>query len=98
MFSFKIVFKDRFIISILITIVLLVLVIFGFIFNNNGNFFPSYFVYIDSSSDPNQINYNITNSLNIQNIATKIVQVGDISIAYKIFGNDKPILLISMLL
>jgi pimeloyl-ACP methyl ester carboxylesterase len=35
------------------------------------------------------------NSLNIQNIPAKKVQVGDIDIAYKVFGKCDPILLIS---
>src|ERR1051326_3247646 len=35
------------------------------------------------------------NSLNIQNIPAKKVQVGDIDIAYKVFGKGDPILLIS---
>ncbi len=35
------------------------------------------------------------NTLNIQDIPTKKVRVGDIDIAYKIFGNGEPILLIN---
>jgi len=35
------------------------------------------------------------NSLNVQNVPAKKVQVGDIDIAYKIFGKGDPILLIS---
>ena len=38
---------------------------------------------------------NITNSLDIQSIPAKKVHVGDIDIAYKIFGKGDPILLIS---
>ena len=44
---------------------------------------------------PNQINSNIRNSLDIQSIPSKKVHVGDIDIAYKIFGKGDPILLIS---
>jgi hypothetical protein len=36
-----------------------------------------------------------SNSLNLQNIPSKKVQVGDINIAYKVFGKGDPILLIS---
>ena len=41
------------------------------------------------------MNSNVTNSLNIQNIPLKKVHVGDIDIAYKMFGKGEPILLIS---
>jgi hypothetical protein len=40
-----------------------------------------------------QMNSNVTNSLNIQNIPVKKVHVGDIDIAYKMFGKGYPILL-----
>src|SRR5918912_3531196 len=45
----------------------------------------------------NQMNAskNNTKLLNIQNIPAKIVPVGDIDIAYKIFGKGEPFLLIS---
>src|SRR5215469_14064018 len=46
-------------------------------------------------SDPNQMNSNITSSVNIQDIPLKKVRVGDIDIAYKMFGKGEPILLIS---
>jgi pimeloyl-ACP methyl ester carboxylesterase len=42
-----------------------------------------------------EINPNVTNSLNIQNIPVKKVHVGDIDIAYKTIGKGYPILLIS---
>ncbi|HJT84090.1 MAG TPA: alpha/beta hydrolase [Nitrososphaeraceae archaeon] len=43
-----------------------------------------------------QINSNITkNSINVQNILTKKVHVGDIEIAYKTFGKGEPIILIN---
>jgi pimeloyl-ACP methyl ester carboxylesterase len=41
---------------------------------------------------PDQMNFNITN---IQNIPVKKVHVGDIDIAYKVFGKGDPFLLIS---
>ena len=44
---------------------------------------------------PDQINPNITSSLKVQNITAKKVHVGDIDIAYKVFGKGDPILLIS---
>jgi uncharacterized alpha/beta hydrolase family protein len=46
-------------------------------------------------SDPNQMNSNTTSSVNIQDIPLKKVRVGDIDIAYKMFGKGEPILLIS---
>lgn len=46
-------------------------------------------------SDPNQVNSNTTSSVNIQNIPLKKVRIGDIDIAYKMFGKGEPILLIS---
>jgi pimeloyl-ACP methyl ester carboxylesterase len=48
-----------------------------------------------SQSDPDQMNSNTTNSVNIQDIPTKKVHVGDIDIAYKTFGKGDPILLIN---
>jgi pimeloyl-ACP methyl ester carboxylesterase len=46
-------------------------------------------------SDPNQMNSNTTSSVNIQDIPLKKVRVGDIDIAYKMFGKGEPILLIT---
>ena len=46
------------------------------------------------SSDMNNNNNN-TNSLNIQDLPIKKVHVGDIDIAYKVFGKGDPILLIN---
>jgi pimeloyl-ACP methyl ester carboxylesterase len=50
-----------------------------------------------ASSQASQVNSdkNNANSLNVQNIAAKKVEVGDIDIAYKFFGKGDPILLIS---
>ena len=58
--------------------------------SNTSYFGTSNFVY----GQPDQMNSNITNSLNIQNIPVKKVHVGDIDIAYKMFGKGDPILLL----
>jgi len=50
--------------------------------SNNSGFGTTNLVY----GQPDQKNFNITNSPNIQNIAIKKVHVGDIDIAYKVFG------------
>ena len=44
---------------------------------------------------PDQTNSNTTNSLNLQDIPLEKVHVGDIDIAYKMFGKGEPILLIN---
>jgi pimeloyl-ACP methyl ester carboxylesterase len=46
-----------------------------------------------SQSDPDQMNSNTTNSVNIQEIPLEKVRVGDIDVAYKMFGKGDPILL-----
>lgn len=46
-------------------------------------FSPTHFAY----GQPDQMNSNNTNSLNVQNIPAKKVHVGDIDIAYKAFGS-----------
>src|ERR687889_1797228 len=46
-----------------------------------------------SQSDQDQINSNTTKSVNIQDIPLEKVRVGDIDIAYKMFGKGEPILL-----
>jgi hypothetical protein len=90
--------KNRFIISILITTFVFVLVIFGSVVsNNNGYIVVSHFIF---SQPPysHQIKSNITNSANMKDIATEKVHIEDIDIAYKIFGNGEPILLIGVFL
>jgi hypothetical protein len=57
----------------------------------NNYFGPYRFVY----GQPNQMNANITNSLNIESISSKKVHVGDIDIAYKSFDKGDALLLIS---
>ena len=59
--------------------------------SNNSYFGTSNLAYGQSD----QMNSNVTNSLNIQNIPVKKVHVGDIDIAYKTFGKGDPILLVS---
>jgi pimeloyl-ACP methyl ester carboxylesterase len=46
-----------------------------------------------SQSDQDQMNSNTTNSVNIQDIPLEKVRVGDIDVAYKMFGKGEPILL-----
>src|SRR5215211_8083697 len=48
-----------------------------------------------SKSDPDQMNSNTTNSVNLQDIPLEKVRVGDIDVAYKMFGNGDPIILFS---
>lgn len=55
---------------------------------SNNSFFGN-LVY----GQPDQVNSNITNSVNIQNIQLKKVHVGDIDIAYKMLGKGGPIIL-----
>ena len=47
------------------------------------------------NGQPNQMNFNVTDSRNIQNIPVKKVQIEDIDIAYKKLGKGDPILLVS---
>ena len=61
--------------------------------SNYGYFGFTKVVY--GQSDPNQMNSNTTNSVNIQDIPVKKVHVGDIDVAYKMFGKGDPILLIN---
>jgi pimeloyl-ACP methyl ester carboxylesterase len=63
---------------------------------SNNNYFGTISNFAYSQQQPNQMNFNnITNSLDIQSIPSKKVHVGDIDIAYKIFGKGDPILLIN---
>jgi hypothetical protein len=67
-----------------------VVVVSPILISNNRYFGTSNPVY----GQPDQMNSNVTNSLNIQNIPVKKVHVGDIDIAYKTIGKGDPILLI----
>ena len=53
---------------------------------------PGYLVIFGQT---NQVNSNVKNTVNLQGIKTKKVHVGDIDIAYKMFGKGNPILLIN---
>ncbi len=46
-----------------------------------------------SQSDQDQMNSNTTKSVNIQDIPLEKVRVGDIDVAYKVFGKGDPIIL-----
>jgi len=59
--------------------------------SNNSNFRTTNLAYGQSD----QKNSNVTNSLNIHDIPVKKVHVGDIDIAYRMFGKGDPILLVS---
>jgi pimeloyl-ACP methyl ester carboxylesterase len=59
--------------------------------SNNSHFGTTNLAYGQSD----QMNSNVTKSLNIQNIPVKKVHVGDIDITYKMFGKGKPLLLIA---
>jgi pimeloyl-ACP methyl ester carboxylesterase len=61
--------------------------------SNYGYFGFTKVVY--GQSNPDQMNSNTTNSVNIQDIPVKKVHVGDIDIAYKVFGKGDPILLLN---
>ena len=71
-----------------------VLIVASSLISNDG-YFNTRIVY--SQSDPDQVSSNITNSVNIQNIPLEKVRVGDIDVAYKMFGEGEgaPILLVS---
>jgi pimeloyl-ACP methyl ester carboxylesterase len=59
--------------------------------SNHGYFDITKVVY--GQSDPDQTNSNTTNSVNIQDIPLEKVRIGDIDIAYKMFGQGDPIIL-----
>jgi pimeloyl-ACP methyl ester carboxylesterase len=58
---------------------------------NYGYFDVTKVVY--GQSNPGQLNSNTTNSVNMQDIPLEKVRVGDIDIAYKMFGQGDPIIL-----
>ena len=59
--------------------------------SNHGYFEITKVVYGQPDSD--QMNSNITNSVNLQDIPLEKVHVGDIDVAYKMFGKGDPIIL-----
>jgi pimeloyl-ACP methyl ester carboxylesterase len=86
--------------SIKIYVVIPLFISFAFLFiilgtailiSNSGKFGTTSLVY----GQQDRMNLNTANSLNIQNIPAKKVHVGDIDIAYKMFGKGDPFLLIS---
>jgi pimeloyl-ACP methyl ester carboxylesterase len=60
--------------------------------SNNGYFDMTKVVY--GQPDSNQTNSNTTDSVNLQDIPLEKVHVGDIDVAYKMFGKGDPIILI----
>src|SRR5215472_6195788 len=78
---------------VLIVVAISTLVIASPSISNYGYFGFAKVAY--GQSDPNQMNSNTTSSVNIQDIPLKKVLVGDIDIAYKMFGKGEPIILIS---
>jgi pimeloyl-ACP methyl ester carboxylesterase len=79
--------------SLLITIYLLVIIIPSSTIVTTNNYLRT--ITNLAYGQPDQINSNITNSLDIQSIPSKKVRVGDLDIAYKTFGKGDPFLLIS---
>jgi pimeloyl-ACP methyl ester carboxylesterase len=82
--SHRLVRKDPLVLFAVISI----LVITSSSISNDGT---NKFVY--SQLDPDQVNSNITNLVDIQDIPLEKVRVGEIDIAYKVFGKGDPILL-----
>jgi pimeloyl-ACP methyl ester carboxylesterase len=77
-------------VSIVLQNVISTLVITSSSISNYGYFG---FTIVYAQLNPDQMNSNTTSSVNIQNIPLKKVHVGDIDIAYKMFGKGEPILL-----
>ncbi len=88
--SHRLVRKDHLVLIVVIsTLVIASTSISGY------GYFDTTKVAVYGQSDPDQMNSNTTNSVNIQSIPLEKVRVGDIDIAYKMFGKGNPILLIS---
>ena len=87
MLSHRLVRKDHLVLIALI----FTLVITSSSISNYGYFGFTKVVY--GQSDPDQMNSNTTNSVNMQDIPLKKVHVGDIDVAYKMFGKGDPIIL-----
>ena len=87
MSSHRLIRKDHLVLIVVIS----TLVIASSSISNYGYFDITKVVY--GQSDPDQINSNTTNSVNMQDIPLEKVRVGDIDIAYKMFGKGDPILL-----
>ena len=76
---------------ILIIAVISTFVITSSSISNYGYFDITKVVY--GQPDPDQMNSNTTNSVNMQDIPLEKVHVGDIDVAYKMFGKGDPIIL-----
>ncbi|MFL6330675.1 MAG: alpha/beta fold hydrolase [Nitrososphaeraceae archaeon] len=87
MLSHRLVRKDHLVLIVVIS----TLVIASPSISNYGYFDITKVVY--GQPDPNQTNSNTTNSVNTQNIQLKKVHVGDIDVAYKMFGRGDPLIL-----
>ena len=77
--------------SLVVIAVISTLVISISSISNYGYFGITKIVY--GQPDSNQMSSNTTNSLNIQNTPMKKVHVGDIDVAYKMFGKGDPLIL-----
>ena len=77
--------------SLVLITVIFALVISSPSISNHGYFDVTKAVY--GQSDPDQMNSNTTSSVNLQDIPLEKVRVGDIDVAYKMFGKGYPILL-----
>ena len=78
-------------VHLVLIVVISTLVIASPSISNLGYFDVTKVVY--GQSDPDQMNSNTTNSVNIQDIPLEKVHVGDIDVAYKMFGKGDPIIL-----
>jgi pimeloyl-ACP methyl ester carboxylesterase len=76
---------------LILVVVISTLIIINSSISNYGNFDITKVVY--GQSGPDQMNSNTTNSVNIQDIPLEKVGVGDIDVAYKMFGKGEPILI-----
>ena len=87
MSSHRLVRKDHLVLIAVIS----ALVISSPSISNFGSFDITKVVY--GQPDPDQMNSNTTNSVNMQDIPLEKVHVGDIEMAYKMFGKGDPIIL-----
>ena len=76
---------------LIFVVVISTLIISSSSISNYGYFDNTKLVY--GQPDPSQMNFKSTNSTDIQDIPLEKVRVGDIDIAYKMFGKGDPILL-----
>lgn len=77
--------------DVVLIAVITTLVIASSLISNYGHFDITKLVY--GQPGPDQTNSNTTNSVNMQHIPLKKVHVGDIDVAYKMFGKGNPIIL-----